>query len=138
MDFKTVAICPESPSSELHSWQLLYITSHQTAMHRLVPGTNERATSRNIATIKFPKVIWPGCGPTITFQPHEVEIKKRGLRHGSPTDRFMACTGRLSTSYGIDLSALGGARVKWKAPTRQEPESAWQGRELEQNPRMVV
>ncbi|KAK4611725.1 hypothetical protein CLAFUW4_12902 [Fulvia fulva] len=119
LDFWTITISPERPSPAPPSWQLVYSTTRDATMHRKTPCFARKASASEIATIKFPKVVWPGCGPTITFQPHEAEIEERGARHVSPTDRFMACTGWLSTTYGIDLPALSGVRVEWKTSTDQ-------------------
>lgn len=125
LDFWTMNITPSEPLPELSYWQLKYHTRYKATVRRHAPEPQSRLPLKEVAEIKFPESsqIWPGCGPTITFWPHEEEIQKRGLRHVSATDKFMHCTGWLTSKFALDLPALGGMRVIWKVARDGDPAS---------------
>ncbi|KAM3421887.1 hypothetical protein BST61_g2264 [Cercospora zeina] len=109
---------------------------------------------RQVASYKFPDFIIPGAnsGVKVLFEPHEEELARLGTlsnvsaehdetenktskkkdkknkqssSSGSPQlQKFMQCTGWLSTKYTMDIPVLGHMQATFKTMARPRPQSA--------------
>jgi hypothetical protein len=112
---------PNTPPTS--HWTLNYDNKYSTRLNRhaarIEPDQTPHPT-RQIAEIKFPTFIWPGCGPTVIFEPHEEEIARRGSNNNNNnatrTETSLRCKGTIfTTTHAIDLPILPGSRVVWQA-----------------------
>ncbi|EME47259.1 hypothetical protein DOTSEDRAFT_69264 [Dothistroma septosporum NZE10] len=108
-DYPSLTITPDAESDSY--WRLNYQTKYFARLHRY-QSTQARVDgdfpARQVAEMKFPDFIWPGCGPTIKLEPYD---EAAGPRRA---DIFMKCTGWLTTRYAVDVPVLGGARCTWR------------------------
>ncbi|KAK4631129.1 hypothetical protein CLAFUW4_02370 [Fulvia fulva] len=111
-DYPSLTITPNSSSSDASSyWRLNYQTKYFARLHRY-SATDARVDgdfpARQVAELKFPEFIWPGCGPTLKLEPYDEAVGPRRA------DIFMRCTGWMTTRYAVDVPVLGGARCTWR------------------------
>ena len=143
LDFPTLQITPTNgtviPSSfpdipPTASWRLNYDSKYNARLHRYTATQTgaDRHTSqagdfpfRQVAEVRFPEFIIPGagCGAVIKFDPHEEEVARLGnISNGKrPTPRiqkFMQCTGWLSTRYTMEVPVLDHLQATWKTIPR--------------------
>ncbi|USW59356.1 hypothetical protein Slin15195_G126750 [Septoria linicola] len=146
LDFPNLHIAPTNnaaiPSSypdipPTASWRLNYDSKYHARLQRYTAAqtASDRHTAqvgdfpfRQIAEVKFPEFIIPGagCGATVKFDPHEEELARLGNvsnissgKKPSPrVQKFMQCTGWLSTRYSMEIPVLDHLQASWKTIPR--------------------
>lgn len=123
-DYSTLTITPNTDAPCY--WRLNYQSKYLARLYRYYPSqarVDSDFPARQVAEVKFPEFIWPGCGPTITFEPHEEAAAPERV------GRFMKCTGWMTPRYTLEMPALGGAKCTWRAvrPSKKDVNGAENG-----------
>ncbi|KAK4629047.1 hypothetical protein CLAFUW4_08646 [Fulvia fulva] len=116
-DHPTLSITANDTSTNASHWRLNYQSKYSSRLHRYQADqarVDGDFPARQIAEIKFPEFILPGCGPTITFEAHEDAIDRKGSAHAMREDKFMKCSGWFTTQYALEVPSFGGARCTWR------------------------
>ncbi|CAK4031408.1 Hypothetical predicted protein [Lecanosticta acicola] len=127
-DYPTLTITPNADSRSY--WRLNYESKYFARLYRYQADqarVDGDIPARQVAEIKFPEFIWPGCGPAIKIEPHgEAAGPER-------KETFMKCAGWMTTRYSLDMSVLGGAKCTWRAirPPKKDANGGGNGQDAD-------